>query len=574
MKKRFGFWMTVVLALCFACFVTCSNGTSGNPSEFTTAPVVTLTAGDGSLKVEWADSVPKASSYDIYYIERSTGSTKAVKGGKKLTNRSSGRTISGLTSGSTYSVVVTANKSGYTSIDSAIEQETLAGGLTLSNNRRSPKRGICYGNSNNDPFRNHTQNMAALAPGTSWMYTWGLTAPNDLANPAVANNIVFIPMIFRGTWNQNELRNYLTAHPEVEYILTYNEPMFSDQAKMTPAEAGAAWPNVKSIAQEFNLKIVGPALNYGSFYDDVGILYQHTHTCDRPAQHGTPCSQPNSHHGPKCWFEEFLAQPNVNLSDMHAIAVHTYSGDPKAQKWNSVVMYSGYGLPLWLTEFCAWDDDWYTKNALHQEKFMSEFIIYLEQEPIIERYAWFMANGGNGGLTSWPFFNLVNSSGLTSLGQIFVNMSTCDKSFWEPAGTTIKAAQFSANHLSEIVGAQDTWPSGFPGTGGSVHFRPTTDNDANAQVLDIYNFNGNRKWVEYQINTPSTKTYTLTLRYQTVQPTSMSITIDSGSQQTTSLDSSNWNTATVDLGNIAAGKHTIRLAVTGGDCALNWLKVE
>ncbi|MBC7451657.1 MAG: hypothetical protein H7259_09235 [Cytophagales bacterium] len=47
-----------------------------------------------------------------------------------------------------------------------------------------------------------------------------------------------------------------------------------NQARLTPTEAAAAWPQIEAIADEYNLKIVGPAVNYcGSCVTENGVTY-------------------------------------------------------------------------------------------------------------------------------------------------------------------------------------------------------------------------------------------------------------------------------------------------------------
>jgi hypothetical protein len=91
-------------------------------ASFTTAPTLTLTAGDGSLSYSWTASNPAADSYDIYWKAGDwEGSAADVKTGTKITGATSGGSISGLTNGVWYSLLVTANKAGYTSIDSTVK---------------------------------------------------------------------------------------------------------------------------------------------------------------------------------------------------------------------------------------------------------------------------------------------------------------------------------------------------------------------------------------------------------------------------------------------------------------------
>ena len=91
-------------------------------ASFTTAPTtLTLTAGDGKFTYTWTDSEPPADSYDVYWKVGSGMATSNVKTGTKITGAVSGGEITGLTNGTTYSVVVTANKANYTSNDSSVK---------------------------------------------------------------------------------------------------------------------------------------------------------------------------------------------------------------------------------------------------------------------------------------------------------------------------------------------------------------------------------------------------------------------------------------------------------------------
>jgi len=55
----------------------------------------------------------------------------------------------------------------------------------------------------------------------------------------------------------------------------------------------------------------------------------------------------------------------------------------------------------------------------------------------------------------------------------------------------------------------------------------------------------------------------------------MTFGIDGKSVGAAALNKSDaWASKTVALNNVAAGKHTIRLLATGGNCALNWLKID
>jgi hypothetical protein len=145
-------------------------------------------------------------------------------------------------------------------------------------------------------------------------------------------------------------------------------------------------------------------------------------------------------------------------------------------------------------------------------------------------------------------------------------MSTCDMRVWVPVGERIKAASFTNCN---------TWISvNSDGLSRSVHFRPGTD--PSGEALDIYNCTSG-KWVEYQVEAPSAKNYKLNLRYKAESPTKIEVSVgkdDKVKPQSISLDKLNaWVNGTYPL-SLKQGRNIIRLKVTGGKCALNWLKVE
>ncbi|MDR2576160.1 MAG: carbohydrate-binding protein [Treponema sp.] len=450
-----------------------------------------------------------------------------------------------------------------------------------SGRKTSPKRGVSYNfnfprpnNSDSGPGHNNTaiieEDMNLLGPGISWFYSWGTSPDSAVSTVANQKKLAFVPMVHRSASNLDDVRKYVSAHPDVKYILAYNEPNFYDQANMTPVQAAEHWPQLMALAKELGLKIVSPAMNYGTMQG-----------------YGSPTK----------WLEEFFGTdgnpgfPNVSLDDVDAIAVHLYN-DFGNNVRQYIDRFRKFGKPIWMTEFCAWDDKsgQYFKTPEFQTGFMSQAVIYMELDPLVERYAWFIPKGGkfaSEGDFPWnKLLTAVNPAAspnlpvLTDLGKVFVNMSICDKTVYFVPGEIIAAKDFSNNNISELVPSTTdpftantrTWQDG-------IRFRPTANTKAGAPVLDIEFFmpsnNPNNMWVEYQLYIPKTRQYALTLYYTASKDANMTISIDGSPVSTAVLNKSDvWVSKTVTLNNVAAGKHTIRLLVTGGNCVLNWLKIE
>ncbi|NJO90294.1 MAG: hypothetical protein HC831_16120 [Chloroflexia bacterium] len=117
------------------------------------------------------------------------------------------------------------------------------------------KRGIAYGH-------HSPQDLQILSPEISWWYNWSETPESSVADVYSNYGFDFVPMTWNGNFNETSLRNFIANHPDTKYLLAFNEPNFIDQANMTPSQVAAQWARLESIADDYNLKIVAPAVNY------------------------------------------------------------------------------------------------------------------------------------------------------------------------------------------------------------------------------------------------------------------------------------------------------------------------
>jgi hypothetical protein len=389
--------------------------------------------------------------------------------------------------------------------------------------QRSANRGVSY------KFNTATasSDMAVLAPGVSWFYNWGQNVGAEVENAANYNGLEFLPMAFSGVYAEG-LRIFKESHPNCNYVLAFNEPNLTDQANMTPAAAAQKWQPLLDITAELNMKIVSPAMNYGTL-----------------AGYGDPIK----------WLDDFFTF--VNPDDIYAIAIHCYMGNAGGLK-SFVELFKKYGKPIWVTEFCAWEN---VAGARQQMEYMSNAVAYLELDPDVERYAWFMPRYNDNDVYPYMQLLLQGEPLLTDCGQVYANMSSFDKKFYSLANTQIEAEQMSNCNISDKIGQT--------GFSNSVFYRPTTDSEGG---LDIYNF-ANNMWIEYQIEMKETKNYTLSLRCNAENETNITLYIDGDIADFITLNQSDWNTYTMPI-HINEGRHTLRIEVTEGVCALNWLKFE
>ena len=123
---------------------------------------------------------------------------------------------------------------------------------------RSNKRGVSFSN----PF--FVEDVAILSSGISWVYNWGPAPSSSFDTEFGKYDIDFIPMAWNASYDKNRIRTFVQAHPGCKYLLAFNEPNLKDQARMTPTEAAAKWPELKAFAAEVGLQLVSPAMNYGT----------------------------------------------------------------------------------------------------------------------------------------------------------------------------------------------------------------------------------------------------------------------------------------------------------------------
>ncbi|TLX76858.1 carbohydrate-binding protein [Labilibacter sediminis] len=390
---------------------------------------------------------------------------------------------------------------------------------------RSEKRGVAF----NYQF---VEDVTTLASGISWSYNWGHSQGVIFDDVTTEHQIDFCPMAWNGV-NEDMLREYVSRHPECEYLLAFNEPNLTDQANMTPQQAAEKWPQVKEIADELNLKIISPAMNYGTL--------------------------PN-YSDPIVWLDEFFTL--IPIDDIEGISVHCYMPNATALK-GFIERFEKYNKPIWLTEFCAWEGHVTPES---QQQYMSDALNYLESSSNVYRYAWFIPRSGSGP-DAFPYMPLLKNTypvELTDLGMIYTQMSSQDKSIYY-----VEQQQIEAEHYSSISIAESANETGWT-NGPKV--RVTTD--APNENLELYNFYANQ-WVEYQIEADRSRNYNLEIRYATFIDAEIEISIDGELVKTISLGNTTqnyiWNTAIFSLP-LSNGKQTLRLKLTDGACCINWLK--
>ena len=383
--------------------------------------------------------------------------------------------------------------------------------------QKSAKRGVSFN------FGQLPDNdIPLLGPACSWSYNWGSGTSSQAFDLFHDYGMDFCPMAWNANWNEDTFRQFKAAHPECEYLLAYNEPNLTDQANMIPSVAAEDWPRLVAIARELNMKLIAPAMNYGTL---------------------------QGYHDPWKWYDEFFSQPGVSLDDVDGIALHCYMGSAQAMK-DFVDKFRKYGKPIWLTEFCNWANN--SISADMQLKYMVEAINLLEADDHVFRYAWFIPRGHGENQCHNSLLSGQKPFGLTDLGKVFVNMSTQDKTLWYEPDQVIPAEHYT-------------------GVTGNVHLALCTDETGILELTDL----NQSTTVEYQIELPEESTYMLELRYYTYYECPLRVSLDGKSLGLLELENTDyiWKNRYVDIP-LPAGKHTISFTgTTAFPVALNWFRI-
>lgn len=483
--------------------------------EGTATLTATLTPSDANAAITWASDNPLVATVTAI----GTGGTATVTGVKE------GITIIYAKSGNITSdaCVVTVTKKIIECTDCPPPQSI--------KQARSEKRGVSFSFQMRD-------DVELLSSSVSWSYNWGDGIAEWINVLFKEHEMDYFPMAWNSV-NKDRIRAHVQANPNCKYILAFNEPNLKDQANMTPAEAAAKWHTVKEIAAELNLKIISPAMNYGTLA---------------------------GYHDPIKWLDEFFNQPGVSVDDVAGISIHSYVNMASSAK-GFIDSFKKYGKPIWMTEFCAWEGGPVTLAS--QMNYMSQMLNYMESDPDVARYAWFIPRSGKYPAGTPPYMALLTSVqpiALTELGKVFVNISTLDKNAWYVTEAKINAEHYSNTCVSESVGVGVAFVSG-------PSIRPTTDpQDDNANSLELYNFSKDQ-WVEYQINVPEEKTYKFKLRHASFRDSEISIDRNGSFAKSLLIPATgsdtNWETTESSI-QLPAGKHTLRFTVSTGAICLNW----
>ncbi|EIW85422.1 hypothetical protein CONPUDRAFT_162621 [Coniophora puteana RWD-64-598 SS2] len=247
----------------------------------------------------------------------------------------------------------------------------LAQGALASNS----KRGLTWSQGSN----NTGDISVAENTQVSWTYDWGQTVPDYLKN----SGLTYIPM----QWGSSGIEGFQAAVQAqgAKTVLGFNEPDFSSQSNLAPAQAASLWEQYIQPLKADGVALGGPAVT--------------------AAPSGIP------------WLQQFLG--NCTSCTFDFIPLHWY-GDGVGNFYNYIWEFHGEfpSYPIWVTEFAST-----STNVTEVNSFCNASIAYMDSLDWIQGYSWFAFFRDDG--TS--YYNLLDASGKpNALGTTYLTSTIVD----------------------------------------------------------------------------------------------------------------------------------------------------
>lgn len=411
------------------------------------------------------------------------------------------------------------------------------------------KRGICYNDFTQEEIDVLDQSKV------TWAYNWYQFSNTDRIGPN--QHVEFMPMV----WGAGEdfdamvsrTREYLSKNKKVRVLLGFNEPMMKGQyggCDLSPKEAAKKWPELEKIAKDFKIELAGPALTWGFEPLSDGKIYT-----------------------PEGWMDAFIEEyKKMNKKReprFDYVVLHSYMDYPSAVMWFCKTYGERYNKKVLLTEFCAWDQD---PNQLPHQSLeaqtiaMAQKVEAMDSEDIVAGYAWFMSHGAVDAVPFNSVFTQKGSDGsLTELGKVFLYMADVTKPKSFSAGDVIPAYEYvSSSNYNKTVGEKCDDGVRFNTPVSPASATDPSDVELLEKIpLELSDFS-NKRFANYSVVLPETKTYSVKLRILTDKPELYIISQDGKEvcQKEIEGTGSEWKTVELEAP-LTKGKHEIQVKTLG-----------
>ncbi len=407
------------------------------------------------------------------------------------------------------------------------------------------KRGVCYNNLS-------TTQINLLKDGyVSWAYNWGKTPGN--ASIGKSGGLAYMPM-FWGAPSDSDVaavREYLNTNPSVKYLLGVNEPNMGTNeggCYMLPSQVAEIWPKLETIAQDYNLYLVSPAMTYSGATLSDGKVY------------GNPEDWLNA------FINEYKSRNGGREPRMDFIALHSYMAWPSAVLSYCNKYYKMYGKKILLTEFCAWWDEGQTIDELWQAEKLSQKIEAMDHDDAIEAYAWFKADG-DVGKRPWNSLFESNKTSLSLCGLIYTYLSANDKDKAFAAGEGIPAVSYISSSNYNMSIGKDSSDANRYNTPLKFDFSNDPRSYQTIQLMMSKFTNG--AFATYKIAPATEGKYSLIIRYLSDAEQTISV---NGKNYTLKSTNGGWNSYSIPV-QLKAGKQDLKISSSGKakNVSIAWL---
>lgn len=200
----------------------------------------------------------------------------------------------------------------------------------------------------------------APALNADWWYNWWAVPSHN------CSLVDFVPMLYKASVFDANKDFLLMYSQDSRWVLGYNEPNLVGQGDTTPLAGAVTWRRLEELVEGTDIKLVSPAPNQfpPGYADPYGYTWLLAMVREYERLYGT--------------------RPRFD-----AIAWHYY-GSVSQTKAYLVARHNDFaqmypGVPIWLTEFnpCL-------TNSQSYSSFMADMLPWLEAQPWIGRYAWFI----------------------------------------------------------------------------------------------------------------------------------------------------------------------------------------
>jgi hypothetical protein len=193
------------------------------------------------------------------------------------------------------------------------------------------------------------------SPKVSWAYNWGSSTSG------LSNSFEYVPMLwstrsdFVSAWNDNANKAIANG---ATHLFSFNEPDLPAQANMSPGSAASGFMQYMEPFKSKGVKLGAPAVTNGG--NGMGL--------DWMSSFLSACSECSIDFVNIHWYD---SATNIDYFKSHVTEAHTKSGKP-----------------VWVTEFGA------TGSDDQVDAFLKEVMTWMDEQPFVERYAYFMVSDG------------------------------------------------------------------------------------------------------------------------------------------------------------------------------------